>query len=95
MIWIVRDFDLGQMMPYVSVWSSRPKRHDLGAGRVWLSSRGDLRDWVGSLWIGDADRILGTLPDDDHQVIVMDRDPAVVRQKIDRANGVVFKVPKP
>lgn len=94
MIWVVRDFDQGQMMPYVSVWSARPTRRPFGAtGQVWLSTRGDLRDWVGSLWLADAVRILGTIPDDDNQVIIMDREPFKVRQKIDRAN--LFKVPKP
>lgn len=96
MIWIVRDFDQGQLMPYVSVWSARPVRRPFGeSGHVWLSSTGDLRDWVGSLWIQDAAKVFGTLPDDEHQVIVMDREPARVRLKIDRANGVLPRVPKP
>lgn len=93
MIWVVRDFDLGQAMPFVSVWSERPKRWDQGNGRVWLSPRGDLRCWIGSLWLEDAARIVGTTPDDDRQVIVMDRAPVRIRRLIDRANGV--RVPKP
>jgi hypothetical protein len=95
-IWVVRDFDQGQAMPYVSVWSTRPKKHAFGTGsRVWLSERGDLHGWLGSLWIQDAAKLLGTVPDDDVQVIVMDREPARVRQAIDRINGTSFKVPKP
>lgn len=93
MIWVVRDFDQGQVMPYVSVWSQRPVLRDEGTRRVWLSPTGDLRCWIGSLWIADAVLILGTVPDDDRQVIVMDREPARVRKKIDAANG--FRVPKP
>lgn len=93
MIWIVRDYDAGQAMPFVSVWSERPKRWDAGAGRVWLSeSIGDpLRGWLGSLWLQDAWHVFGSTPDDDRQVIVMERDPAWAKRKIDS----LFKVPKP
>lgn len=94
MIWVVRDFDLGSMMPFVSVWSERPRCFPRGEdGRVWLSQTGDLRSYLGSLWLQDAALLLSTVPDDEHQVIVMDRDPAKVRIKIDVCNGL--KVPKP
>lgn len=96
MIWIVRDFDAGQAMPYVSVWSDRPVKRAVGEnGRVWLSSRGDLSGWLGSMWIKDAARLIGVVPDDDVQVIVADRQPRRIRLMIDRINGVLPRVPKP
>lgn len=97
MIWIVRDSDeeTGAPMPYVSVWSERPKRWAMSGGHVWLSrlyARGEpFSGWLGSLFLPDAIRILVTLPDDDRQVVVMDRDPKHVESLIDAARPLIRK----
>ncbi len=95
MIWIVRDEEGGVLMPYVSLWSERPKRWAMGDGHVWLSETlGDpLHAWLGSLLLADAWRIVGTTPDDDRQVIVADRCPRKIYDKITKANEL--RVPRP
>jgi hypothetical protein len=94
-IWIVRDSndETGEPMPYVSVWHMTPKRWKFGEGHVWLSEFYDLRGWLGSLYLPDAHRILGTIPDDDRQVIVMGRNPQRIQKAIAKANE--FRVPRP
>jgi hypothetical protein len=91
-VWITRDLaeDGSGLMPYVSLWDVRPKRWALGAGFIWLSEGFDLVGFLGSLWLMDAYRLVGTTPDDDRQVIVAERDPDRVRAFIDdliRLNG--------
>ena len=94
MIWIVRDSEGGAPAGWVSVWSARPKRYDETARVLWLSPGGEgLDGFLGSLWLSDAWRLLGTTPDDDWQVIIADRDVEAVRARIARVNS--FKVPAP
>lgn len=83
-VWVVRDSEDGVPAPYVSVWEERPVRFEF-EGVWWGHSTGDpVRGWIGSLLLHEARALFYTLPDDDRQMVVLDRDPVDMRAAIAR-----------
>ena len=73
--WIVRDSGVnGELHGWVSVWTERPARYPLGDGFVWLSpGRERLDGHEGALWLAEAAKKFGTVPDDDRQCVRVER----------------------
>lgn len=72
--WIVRDRNLeGELFDFVLVWYAEPTRYIVGPGVEWRRLPDGLNEYVGSLWPVDAFRLFGTVPEDDLEMIKVER----------------------
>lgn len=70
-VFIVRDSSPeGNLFDFVSVWTLKPYRMKCVDGWIWRNGQG-LDGYVESLWLWQAQRRFGTIPDDDIQMIVV------------------------
>lgn len=68
--WLTRDADPidGTPSHYVDVWFTRPVRHEVDRGAIWLDRDGMLDERFGCWSVGTA-RVFGTVPDDGRQCV--------------------------
>jgi hypothetical protein len=73
-VWITRDSDIdGALDEAVDVWSAPPVRFDLDRGAFWVSAEWDISTRIGRWTLARCWRYCHTAPDDDRQVIRVER----------------------